>query len=394
MRDQLRRSLQWLRANWRTIGLYALILAAVSVCITYAIQTLLPGYSALEVQYVQKANALSEILKHPDYLPHKLITYILFKISPDLVRFASGFIAIGFIVSAIYLLRQVYSVRSVVMGTVLLTTSSWVLVIGRLTIPDSGYLLLPVVAALILWGSRTVNSWVIVPIASLLLIPLVYLPGVMWLLLATAFLFRQKLRTILSVLKPWQLAVVILTVLLGLIPLVFGLTENMLLGLTVLGLPNSLEALQVAHITLYEQLATVFYESTRANSLTLSTLPLLDIFTSVFVLIGLYRVRYWNKKAIIWFVVGGLILTALLSLGVVPVAAMLAPVYALAVSGISFMLTQWYTVFPRNPVARASGATILLVSVFLIGFFHITKYYVAWAQAPQTKHTYSQSLLE
>jgi uncharacterized protein YqhQ len=78
--------------------------------------------------------------------------------------------------------------------------------------------------------------------------------------------------------------------------------------------------------------------------------------------------------------------------GPVPLSILIPFAYILIAAGITFMLQQWFTVFPRNPVAKNIGVAIMTLAVVTTTFYHINHYYVAWPNAPQTIKTYNQQL--
>lgn len=70
--------------------------------------------------------------------------------------------------------------------------------------------------------------------------------------------------------------------------------------------------------------------------------------------------------------------------GVVGDAILLPFIYLLASIGIGRMLGNWFIVFPRNPVARNIGLGLIIGMIALVGYYHITRYFVAWPNSPET----------
>jgi hypothetical protein len=71
---------------------------------------------------------------------------------------------------------------------------------------------------------------------------------------------------------------------------------------------------------------------------------------------------------------------------------MLPFVYLIVAAGIGFMLQQWFRVFPRNPIARTLGASLITIAVISSSGYNLTHYFIAWAKAPETQSTFSRHL--
>jgi 4-amino-4-deoxy-L-arabinose transferase-like glycosyltransferase len=66
----------------------------------------------------------------------------------------------------------------------------------------------------------------------------------------------------------------------------------------------------------------------------------------------------------------------------------------LAAVGISYLIDQWYGVFPANQVARSTGLAAILVLLGLSAYQGYAQYYIAWAHSPQTYAAYSHDMAE
>ena len=95
-----------------------------------------------------------------------------------------------------------------------------------------------------------------------------------------------------------------------------------------------------------------------------------------------------------------MLLTAVLSiilgaLGEVTVATviLLPFVYSVVGAGISFVLDEWYGVFPRNPFARSFGLLLVTLVVLMSTYYQLTRFMVVWPQTPETRAVYNQSSL-
>jgi hypothetical protein len=96
--------------------------------------------------------------------------------------------------------------------------------------------------------------------------------------------------------------------------------------------------------------------------------------------------RLDRTKLLLGGLVGGAILSAL-SIDALPI--LLPFIYLLAGAGMTLLLQQWFTVFPRNPLARNIGVGLIAVLLAFVGYYHMHRYFVAWPHTPETKQAYS-----
>jgi uncharacterized protein (DUF58 family) len=62
--------------------------------------------------------------------------------------------------------------------------------------------------------------------------------------------------------------------------------------------------------------------------------------------------------------------------------------YLMTGEGIYFLLNEWRSVFPRNPIARFVGTLLVSVAVFGACSYHMNRYFLAWINAPETHQIY------
>jgi hypothetical protein len=86
----------------------------------------------------------------------------------------------------------------------------------------------------------------------------------------------------------------------------------------------------------------------------------------------------------------GIILGALgqVTIGIV---LLLPFVYSVIAAGISYILDEWYSVFPRNPFARSFGLILVIFIVLMSIYYQSTRFFVVWPQTPETRSVYDQS---
>lgn len=125
--------------------------------------------------------------------------------------------------------------------------------------------------------------------------------------------------------------------------------------------------------------------------------PAFNIFVGVMFILGLF-VGLMRIKDIRYIVLlstfGSLLLAEILTAEGIPhflrAIGALAPALVLAAVGISYMLDQWYAVFPLNPAARATGTVAVGILLLLTVYQGYVQYFVAWANSDDTYGAYSE----
>src|SRR5581483_2242534 len=72
----------------------------------------------------------------------------------------------------------------------------------------------------------------------------------------------------------------------------------------------------------------------------------------------------------------------------------LPPVVILAALGINYWLETWYSTFPINSAARASGLAMITVLLLATVYQGYEQYFVAWAQSPETYQAYAEDAVQ
>ena len=125
--------------------------------------------------------------------------------------------------------------------------------------------------------------------------------------------------------------------------------------------------------------------------------PEFNIFVGIMFVLGLFicftRLRKFRYVGVL-VVFGTMLLPEVLTAEGIPHAlraiGALPPAIAMAAIGVSYVLDQWYSVFPRNATARLTGSVAVVVLLLLSGYQGYVEYFVAWANAPATYDAYSE----
>jgi len=399
---KLKRMRLWLADMWQPFLLGCAGVLLVIGLLGYRLGSLTGGLSESEFatqQQVQHRTLKAETIltEDPLYLPYKAGLYGLQKLhlsQPIAIRtlsVMSGFIAVF---SILLILKNWHTTRVAMLTTLMFATSAWFLHSSRLIGPNSLYLLLP---ALILCGvllHRGTAPRFVAICAVALAIGLLYVPGMIWIIIP-GLLWQWRL--IWQQLQEREAWVLTLIALLGtgfLVPLVMAAINDPSILQTLVGLPDKLPN----PVDFARNLARVPWQliarAPNNPEMNLGRLPLVDVFTGTMALLGGYAYFYRRKLDRAKLLVGVLVFGALLIAlgGPVPIVILLPVVYVFAAAGITMMLQRWFTVFPRNPVARGIGIGIITTAIFASCFYNLQRYFVAWPDSPATKATFSKQI--
>ena len=174
-------------------------------------------------------------------------------------------------------------------------------------------------------------------------------------------------------------------------PLIYSLVVGGLPIRSYLGIPLLLEPLEwLKRLSIIP--AYLFARGPLQPVFNVGRLPLLDIFTTILAVLGAYSYYHQRKLSRTGLLV---ILTAFACVmialnGPLWLPLLMPVVYILMAMGIAILLQQWFTVFPRNPLARAIGIVILCTALATISVYHVTRYFIAWPNNTLTQTTFDQ----
>lgn len=385
---------KWLKGYWKQLLYIALAVAFVVFLFTFRLNSLTGGVSLIEHNYEMATASFNSVINQPVFLPHKIVTFLFYLLTPSskLARLPSVLIALALIGSFYVLMDRWYTRRIALMTTLLFATSSWTLTIARQALPTITYLGWLPVLALLYWTISKSKHKVTLLLWSFSLGLAIYIPGLLWFVIVLAASQRKRLRSSFSQASKLQIAVSSLVLMVLLIPFVWSSVHFPSIALQALGIPNTLHQLTNFPRRLVEVFAQIFIISSQNSVFHLGRLPYLDVASTVLMVIGIYRLRYssarkmmgWSGVIIIGWLIGA-------GLSTVNIAIFLPLIYIFIGGGISFVLLQWFKVFPKNPIARTTAVVAMTVLVLLISFYHLTRYFIAWPLNPQTKQAFSSS---
>lgn len=385
-------------SHWKSVLILTLIMIIAGITISYQIGSLTGGVSSAEQHYISGVNSGKDIIEHPSYLLHKIPTYVLFKLNSEniahyrLISASFGFLAVF---SFYHILRYWHSKRVSVFATLLFITSPWLLHSARLATPDSIYLLfLP-----LLWTAAWMYNTNKLRTSSILLLVIgilcLYIPGFIWIIL---FLSIWKYKTIVTELKQLSIllrTILFLGVLIGISPLIYASIINPSEFLVMAGLPSNMPSVASIWSNIVNIPKNLVLSGPTNSLINVGSVPLIDVFSATMFVFGIYSLRYNIKliRAQVMFVSLLLFVLLVIAGGPVGIISLLPLVYLLIAGGMSFIITQWLAVFPRNPLARGIAVGVMSALVLLVTFYQLNNYFVAWAKSPDTRSTFTHSLL-
>lgn len=387
------RVISLVRQKWQHYLVYGVSLAAAVAVLLYKLYELVPYPSRSEVAARAAAQTYQQLLDDPLFLPHKAMQLLAYVAGLDSLltsRVISTFFAFIAVLFFYRVIRTWYTPRVAFMGSSVFLTASWFLHTARMATPTVLYLLS---IALIWAGLRiaqaTKRPITIALIAAVMLV-LLYVPGFIWLLMAACIWQRKRITAAVRSIRPVPLSILGLGGLISLAVLVQAFIRDPSLILTWLGLPSAFMAKEAA-IDLILTPYHIFVRAPFNPEVWLGRLPYSNIAMTLLFGLGcfvLYKsVALDRIRALIGFSIIGALLAALG--GAVSLVIVLPLLCVAVTAGLALLLQQWFTVFPRNPIARAVGVLCVSALVALSAAYNLYQYFEVWPRNPDVQRVYS-----
>jgi hypothetical protein len=350
------------------------------------------GWSQPELDARAAANSIHKIIGNPLFLPYKLIQYGLLLLGKQGIfwmRLVSTLFAGLMIIAYYQILRTWYSGRVALMCSFLFLTSAWFLHYARLGTPA---ILFGTSIGLLWVGIRlrsNASRFLTMTVGGVMMVMMLYIPGYVWIVGALLIWQRKALKqNILKLELPARLLVGG-GILLGLAPLVTALIKHPSLARTWLGLPNQFVPSELIY-NLWHLPIWLSLQGPKMPVYWLGDVPFLNIFSLVMFILGAFvllnTLSLDRIRAMLYMMLVGATLTVLNG----PTwLFFIAPiVYLFVAAGVALLLQQWFTVFPRNPLARATGILLVTALVAMGAYYNMHHYFVAWPQSPVTRYVF------
>lgn len=373
---------------------FVLFVAVVYALFFFRFRTMMPQFAGIEVQSAQTSHSLRTILHDPTNAPYKVLVWLPLKFGVHswlVTRIAASIFAAVTVWLFFLVLRQRYSLRQAVLGTILFATSSGFLHAARLGAPYilQSVMLLPFLLPL-MWHNKRIPNNLIAYITIFLVAVSLYVPGFIWLALAGLGLFYKQLRVILRSMDKKHLIISNVLALSLLVPLVWAIARDVHVLKSVLGFGDSLPTLTAFAHGLLDTVKSLIYSSNAGAELTLVGAPVLSAIDIFLAILGVIFLWQKPRSATTYYLTGILALSIVLTAlgGPVKLFMALPLIYMCVAAGVFFLLNEWMKVFPRNPVARSLAVGLLCLLVIFSSIFHLRSYFIAWPHNEHTKATF------
>lgn len=380
-----------LRQNWKVSAGYGLVFLVVGIALYWQLGSLLPGYSEAELQTYHNGLSFKNIFENPFNAPFLLASRLLLFITDGnllTTRLVATIGGLGTLAVFTTLVRSWHNNRTATLSTLLFGLSAWFLHVSRSGTPEILLFGVFLLAAAGFWLRRT-NNWLALFVCFLLVTSLLYVPGMIWFIV---FGIIWQWKTIDQVFKKHLAAVSVgaLVMLAALTPLALALYKNHSLIKPLLGIPNELPSITTMLSNIIEVPFHFLVYGERNPEMWLGTAPIFEVFSLVLLLFGSYL--YFKKIKLIrtpLFISIFIITTVLIAMGSgISFTVILPFAYIIIAAGLSNLLGRWFTVFPRNPIARTIGWGSIGVVMVLAISFHLNHYFIGWPHAKATDSVY------
>ncbi len=374
-------------------------LAALAFLVLFKLDTLLPGWNAAEIATRSHSLSLHSLLYQPVNAPYKILVYALIKThllthSILAVRLVSAFFGAGAVLIFFFIVRCWASTFVAWLSTFMLATSTWFLRSARFGIPDVLLFGLILLYAFNLWVRRSHHRRLVIALFGLMMALGLYVPGIIWfMVIAVIWQHRLIINVIrrLPVIETIGLTIGALAIL---TPLGWGIAHNYQLAWSVLGLPNHLPAIWPTLRRLIDVPINLFVRGPFLPGLWVGRTPILDVLETTLFVFGVYAC--WQNRLLrrlIAFIVV-FVVTAILSAvnGPVSLSLVMPFIYFMIAAGLAYLINEWLSTFPRNPLARGLGMTIVVLAIAASCFYQLNRYFIAWPHMTTTNAIFSEQL--
>ncbi|HEU4984812.1 MAG TPA: hypothetical protein VFT58_04160, partial [Nitrososphaera sp.] len=277
---------------WQPAVFYGMLIIFFGLLLWFQLGKLPGGFSAEEQAALQASSGLRHIFDNPLNAPFTIIAY-LFGLAhigdQHLLPMRAAATALGLLTLTTFywLVRHWHGERSAILGTIAFGCSAWFLHTARLGTPDVLMFMLIGLVACSVWIKHTDTPLVLLAGFGLVA-GLLYIPGMIWLLLAAA-IWQAKSLTRLFKEHFTLMSLGSLGLLVLITPLVWAIyksaeTAKLLAGLPADGWPQILDVLT--------RLASIPYNLLIRGPLDpenwLGRLPILDAFCTAMLVLGAY----------------------------------------------------------------------------------------------------------
>lgn len=386
--------------NYRILGIYLVAFLLVILILLFRLGTIMKGVTIQEFGVTKLPLGWHGLYNQPLNLPLNFIRSIDFKIIHPItvvsLRLPNVIFAIGSIASFYILALLWYGQRTAVMSTILFSAAAWTLHVGRYASFDVEYLfaisLFLLTTAILQKHPKNKYSYSGINLTWSILI---FIPGMIWFIVLDIYRQRRELVNGYKQQKDLKALIVYILSAIIWIPLLLidfiRSTDNFIHWL---GLPTNLQTPIVIMKNFVSVFTNIFIKGPNNPELWLAKSPLLDAFSLVCLIIGIYFYAQHYKASrsrlmFYSFIIGAVLISLN---GPVGLSALMPLIFLLIGAGIANLLKQWLQVFPKNPIARGIGFGLISVVIAFSVIYNLRAYYVAWPNNPRSQSVFDVRL--
>lgn len=381
----------------RNVGFFIIGVAVVAFLMFYHLITITPGFSQKEIDVYNSAKSASAITSNLVNTPYKSAVFISMKVfGPEVgLRYVGALIGIFTVVVFYFLIREFYGDPIALATTTMFATSSLFLGMTRTATPNVMLLSLMAIlatGAYIKFGKRNDISWLL---ATFVLGFSLYVPGMILFVVPIIIWQFNFIRDSLS--KVNTKLIIVMSLILGLLitPLIFSIATEPSIIKEYLGFNEVISPvstmLKYAGVTVL----SLFVMSPVDSAYWLGRQPVLDVFATTMFVCGTYSFIRKYKLNRLWLVIGVLFLSVLwigATTNRYAIIILLPFIYLIVGAGIRLLTDRWFEVFPKNPIAKYLGVSLLAIAILASINFQLNRYFIAWSNHKPTKEAFSQQI--
>lgn len=333
----------------------------------------------------------TSVINLPYHLMQKL-SIMFFGFTELSIKLPSLFLGVLTAIGLVLLLSRWFKSNIAIATTVVMVASTYFMFIIQDGTPIILFIFLTVwllLSALFVSRNRYFTTLWKVTMLSLAALML-YVPLGIYLLiaLATAAIIHPHIRFIIKRMSKLRLALA-MTFALGLLtPLIYSVSVNPKVGLTLLGIPESMP-----NVTnnLLDILKTTFSFYLPVTGEIVQ--PLLPLGTAIILILGIYyllTVKYTARSYILWVWMPLILPFMVLNPQYVHYGFIIATF--IVAMGMNFLISHWYKLFPRNPYARIAGLVPLSVIVIGLVVTGMSNYLYSYTYNPDVRIHFKHDL--
>ena len=363
----------------------------------FRLVTITPGVSSKEVAVYNSANSANVIIENMVNAPYKAAMFASTKVFEPYfgLRFVGAIIGAIIVILFFLLIRYLYGNIIGLATTAMFATSSLFLGMSRTATPNIMLLSVLAITSIgfyIRFGKKPEKAWII---GAFIIGLSLYVPGVILYIIPAIIWQFKHIKTSLEKLSTVMIVVVSLIFGILVTPLLFSIVQNPSIILGYIGINTPLEPILTMAKYAGVSIVSMFVRSPMDHAYWLGRQPILDIFATAMFTCGAYSYIKKYRLHRLWLVLGVAVLS-IIWIGITTnrysIIILLPFVYIVIGGGLRMMTDRWFEIFPKNPIAKYIGVSLLTIAIAISINFQLQRYFIAWPHHQPTIDAFSEQL--